>query len=118
MTRVPDVVFVVDVKEEKTAIREAQKIGIPIVALVDTNVNPQGITYPIPGNDDATKSVHIICEAIAGAIDEGMKIFESTKTTAASTQPLAESPPVQEEPASKKSEHLNVVAADQKGVVP
>lgn len=82
MTRVPDAVFVVDIKQEKTAVRESMKMKIPVFALVDTNVSPEGIAFPIPANDDATKSISIITEAVAEAVDEGKKMFEAQAAAA------------------------------------
>lgn len=76
MNRIPDVLFVVDVKQEKTAVREAIAMKVPVVALVDTNVSPAGISYPIPSNDDATKAISIITEAIAEAAEEGAQIAQ------------------------------------------
>ncbi|MFH0829007.1 MAG: 30S ribosomal protein S2 [Candidatus Kerfeldbacteria bacterium] len=71
MSKIPEAIFVVDAKQEKTAVKEALKVKVPIVALVDTNVNPEGIAYPIPANDDATKSISLLTEAIAEAVEEG-----------------------------------------------
>jgi len=71
MEKLPDVLFIVDVKTEKTAIREGAAMNIPVVAVCDTNVNPTGIAYPIPANDDATKSIQLIANAVADAIREG-----------------------------------------------
>ncbi len=82
MTRLPDAVFVVDVKQEKTAVREAQKMKIPVIAMVDTNVSPAGIDYPIPANDDATKSIQIITQGIVEAINEGKQRWEERATEA------------------------------------
>ncbi len=76
MARIPNVLFVVDVKQEKTAVREAIAMKVPVVALVDTNVSPAGIAYPIPSNDDATKAIQIITEAIAEAVEEGSQIAQ------------------------------------------
>lgn len=84
LTRLPDAVFIVDVKQEKTAVREAQKVGVPIVALVDTNVSPERIDYPIPANDDATKSIQIMADAIVEAIEDGRREFERRKAEAPS----------------------------------
>lgn len=78
MTRIPDALFVVDVKQEKTAVREAIAMKVPVVALVDTNVNPAGIAYPIPSNDDATKAIQVITEAIAEAVSEGSQVAQRT----------------------------------------
>jgi small subunit ribosomal protein S2 len=75
LKKTPEVLFVVDPKREKTAIREAKKSGVSVVAIVDTNANPKDIDYPIPGNDDAIKSVALIVRAIADAVEEGYKEF-------------------------------------------
>lgn len=70
LNRVPDIIFIWDIKQEKTALTEAKKRGLPIVAICDTNVNPDGIDYIIPGNDDASKTVDLVLAAIKGAIKE------------------------------------------------
>jgi small subunit ribosomal protein S2 len=72
MSKVPDALFVVDVRREKTAVKEAVKRNIPIVAMCDTNVNPQNITYPIPANDDAVKSIELITGLVAQTVKEGI----------------------------------------------
>ena len=72
MTRLPSVVFIVDVAREKIAVAEAQRMGIPIVALVDTDADPDLIDYPIPGNDDAIRSINLISNRIADAAIFGM----------------------------------------------
>jgi len=71
MTKMPDAVFIVDLKEEKTTVREAAQTGIPIFALCDTNTDPLKVQYPIPANDDAVKSIEMMMSAVAGAINEG-----------------------------------------------
>lgn len=68
MKNLPKAIFVVDIKKEKTAIAEANKMKIPVVAMVDTNVNPELVDYPIPANDDALKSIEMITSLIAEAI--------------------------------------------------
>ncbi len=83
LRRLPQAVFVVDIKTEKTAVREARKIGIPIVAMVDTNTDPEGITYPIPANDDATKSIELVTRLMADALKEGRMIAEEKGIAAA-----------------------------------
>jgi small subunit ribosomal protein S2 len=80
MERMPAAMFVVDTKKEETAVREANRLSIPIIGLIDTNSNPDLITYPIPGNDDATKSISVISGFIADAVIEGRKIFLSYLT--------------------------------------
>lgn len=80
MEELPGVLFVVDPKKERTAILEAKKLNIPVVGIVDTNCNPQDLDYPIPGNDDAIRSVSLIADVMANAIIEG-KQGESFETT-------------------------------------
>jgi len=75
----PDVLFIIDPKREKTAIREAKRSDVPVVSVVDTNANPTEIDYPIPGNDDAIKSVALLVRAIADAVEEGYKEFGKTE---------------------------------------
>ena len=69
----PDLVFVIDTNKESLAIKEAQKLGIPVVAIIDTNSNPDGIDFPIPGNDDAARSVALYCDLMARAALDGME---------------------------------------------
>jgi len=71
MGALPDVLFVVDVEHENIAVREARKIGIPVVAVVDTNCSPEGIDYVIPGNDDAMRAIELYAKLIADAVEEG-----------------------------------------------
>ena len=77
----PGAVFVVDARRERTAIREAKRAGVPVVALVDTNSDPAGIDLVIPGNDDAIKSIAIILKAISSSVEEGYKEY-ATKNKA------------------------------------
>lgn len=74
--RIPDALVVIDVPREDIAIAEANKLGIPVVALVDTNADPDPITYPIPGNDDAIKAVQLITHALAQAAAEGANMHQ------------------------------------------
>lgn len=71
LDKLPDAVFIVDVKQEKTAIRESQAVHVPIIAICDTNVDPTGVTYPIPANDDATKAIQLILRVITEAVAVG-----------------------------------------------
>lgn len=73
LTRLPSAVFVVDVIKEHIAVREAQKLGIPVFAIVDTNSNPNDADFVIPANDDATKSIEVILNAVCSAIQEGIE---------------------------------------------
>jgi len=74
MSRLPDVVFIIDVRKEEIAVAEANRLGIPIVAVVDTNCSPEGIDYVIPGNDDALRAVRLFASRIADSILEGQQI--------------------------------------------
>ncbi len=74
MSRLPDMVFIIDVRKEEIAVAEANRLGIPIVAVVDTNCSPEGIDYVIPGNDDALRAVRLFASRISDAILEGNQI--------------------------------------------
>ena len=74
MKRLPDAVFVIDTKKEHIAVTEANKLGIPVVAVVDTNVDPDVIQFPIPGNDDAIRANGLLVRVIAEAVEEGRYI--------------------------------------------
>jgi small subunit ribosomal protein S2 len=74
MNRLPDAVFIIDVRKEEIAVAEANRLGIPIVAVVDTNCSPEGIDHVIPGNDDALRAVRLFASRIADAILEGQQI--------------------------------------------
>jgi small subunit ribosomal protein S2 len=83
MKSAPDAVFVVDTKKEHIAVTEANKLGIPVVAVVDTNVDPDVIQYPIPGNDDAIRANSLLIETIAAAVEEGRYIASRRPKAAA-----------------------------------
>jgi small subunit ribosomal protein S2 len=76
MGRVPDAVFVIDVRRERIAVLEAMKLGIPVVAIVDTNCDPDGIDFVVPGNDDALRSIRLFLGAAADAVLEGRQLHE------------------------------------------
>jgi small subunit ribosomal protein S2 len=82
MDGLPDALFVIDPKKEYIAVKEAKKLGIPVVAIVDTNCDPGGIDYPIPGNDDAIRSVRLITSRIADAVLEGAGTHAKEAATA------------------------------------
>jgi small subunit ribosomal protein S2 len=71
LTKLPDALFIIDPTKERIAIAEAKRVGIPVVSIVDTNCNPDDIDYPIPANDDAIRTIKLICSKIADAIIEG-----------------------------------------------
>jgi len=85
MDRLPDAVFIVDPKKERNAVLEAKKLGIPVIAIVDTNCDPDDADYVIPGNDDAIRAIKLISSALADAIIEG-KQGEETATEAPATE--------------------------------
>ncbi|MDP8996655.1 MAG: 30S ribosomal protein S2 [Pseudomonadota bacterium] len=73
MGGVPDLLFVIDTNKEAIAIKEANRLGIPVVAIIDTNSDPTGVTYPIPGNDDAARAVALYCDLVSRAVLEGIE---------------------------------------------
>jgi len=73
MGGLPDILFVIDTNKEAIAILEARRLNIPVVAVLDSNSNPEGVTYPIPGNDDALRAIGIYCDLVAGAILDGLQ---------------------------------------------
>ncbi|MEO6064121.1 MAG: 30S ribosomal protein S2, partial [Thermoflexales bacterium] len=74
MKRLPDALFIVDVSREANAIKEANKLGVPVIAMVDTNCDPAGVDYVIPANDDAIRAIKLIVEAMATAAIEGLQL--------------------------------------------
>ncbi len=83
MTSLPGALFIIDPTKEKIALMEAQKVGVKIVATVDTNCNPEGIDYIIPSNDDAIKAIKVICSQMADAVLQGKALAESLENRAA-----------------------------------
>jgi small subunit ribosomal protein S2 len=77
MGGIPDLMFVIDTNKEAIAILEARKLNIPVVAILDTNCDPNGITYPIPGNDDAARALQLYCDLIADAVLDGLAAGQS-----------------------------------------
>ena len=73
MGGLPDLLFVIDTNKEKIAIEEANKLNIPVIAVIDSNSSPDGITYPIPGNDDAMRAIHTYCDLVSSAVLSGIQ---------------------------------------------
>ena len=71
MGGLPDVMFVIDTNKEELAVKEANVLGIPVVAILDSNSDPSGIAFPVPGNDDASRAVRLYCESVASAVNSG-----------------------------------------------
>ena len=111
MKRLPDAIFVVDLKKEQLAIREARRLGLPVVALVDTNCDPDDADYVIPGNDDAIRSCSLIVRVIANGIEAGKQGVTAAEMTARkngqpeepAVEPAADAAPA-EEPAATEGE--------------
>ncbi len=106
MTRLPGAIFIVDILREKIAVKEAQKLNIPIFAMVDTNCDPRGIDYVIPSNDDASKSISKILEHVGTAVLEGLEERNSSKEKEEDNSKTEEAPApkqeVKEESETKK----------------
>ena len=94
MKKLPDAIFVVDPKQEEIAVKEARKLGVPVIAVIDTNCDPDMVDYKVPGNDDAIRAIRLFCAAIADAVIEGRSLYEQSlvkdkeaeKTTDGSTE--------------------------------
>jgi small subunit ribosomal protein S2 len=100
LDRLPDAIFVIDTKKEHIAVNEARKLGMPVIAIVDTNCDPDEVDYIIPGNDDAIRSVSLVTRLIADALDEGRQIGREAVVTRATgpeiepePEPVASAPP-------------------------
>ena len=100
LTRLPSALFVVDVMKEHIAVAEANRLGIPVFGIVDTNSNPNNIDFVIPANDDATKSIEVILNAVCGAINEGLeeRKVEKADEEAAAAQAESENSEKSEKP--------------------
>ena len=101
MTRLPDVLFVVDTKKEQIAVAEARRLGIPIVAVVDTNCDPDEVDYVIPGNDDAIRAATLMCKVMADAVLDGRaqrpsQVFEPFEPDEVTLEERVESPAPQD----------------------
>jgi small subunit ribosomal protein S2 len=114
MGGIPDIMFVIDTNKEAIAIQEARKLNIPVIAILDTNSDPDGITYPVPGNDDAARAIQLYCDLIADAVLDGLAAGASSAGVdlGASANPPAE-PVLKEEaaPAKLSAEDEAVAAA-------
>ena len=117
MTRLPGALFVVDIRREHIAVREAQKLNIPIFAMVDTNCDPRGIDYVIPSNDDASKSISKILEHVGAAVLEGLEERNSSKEKEednSKTEAPAPKQELKEESETKKEVKKEVKSKDAK----
>ena len=114
MTRLPDAIFVIDSNKEQIAVRESRKLGIPVVAVVDTNCDPSEVDYVIPGNDDALRAIRLFTSKISESIAEGVHARDDKQM--ADIQAVAEPEPVVADPAAE--ELFAAVAADGAIAVP
>ena len=87
MKKIPDLVFIIDTNYESLAIKESIKLGIPIIAILDTNSNPEGINYPIPGNDDARRSIDLYCNLLKETINNAKKEIPKENEMKLETKP-------------------------------
>mgnify|MGYP003326726934 CR=1 FL=1 len=106
LTRIPAAIFIVDVMKEHIALAEAKKLGIPVFAIVDTNSDPRDVDFVIPANDDATKSIVTVVDAVVGAVAEGLNERKSDKAAAAKQkeEAAAAEAPAEEAPAAEAKE--------------
>jgi len=95
MARVPSALWVVDTKKEHIAVSEARKLGIPVIAILDTNCDPDEVTYPVPGNDDAIRAITLYCDLVAGAVLDGIsaELGSSGADLGAAAEPMVEALP-------------------------
>jgi len=95
MGGLPDILFIIDTNKEKLAVEEAKKLGIPAVAVLDSNSNPEGVTYPVPGNDDAIRAITLYCDLVAAAVLDGIsaEMAASGRDIGSAEEPLAEALP-------------------------
>lgn len=115
MGHLPDIVFIVDVQRESLAVTEANKLHIPIVAMVDTNCNPDPIDYPIPSNDDAIRAIKLMAGKMADAVIEGMQMRQVDEADRSAAQPEAYAVPeeVAEKPAYPSAQELREAEEDE-----
>ena len=118
LDKLPDAVFIMDTNKEHIAVNEANKLGLPVVAVVDTNCDPDLIDYVIPGNDDAIRSGELLCRVIADAVVEGRFIAANRPKAAAAPAPAAAAPapapaPAAEAPAPAPAEAPTSVATEE-----
>ncbi len=110
MTSLPDAIYIVDLTKEKIALAEAQRVGVPVVAIADTNCNPDDIDYPIPGNDDAIRAIKLMTSKIAAAVIEGKADLIGVAEEEAAEETIAAVP--EAAVATAKAEPVAPVAED------
>jgi small subunit ribosomal protein S2 len=118
MNRLPDAVFVIDVRKEEIAVAEANKLGIPVIAVVDTNCSPEGIDYVIPGNDDALRAVRLFASRIADAVLEGQQMLTEGGATAEAPTESTETSEAEAPAAATEVKTAAVQPANEESVEP
>ena len=110
MRKQPDAVFIVDLRKEQLAVREARRLGLPVIALVDTNCDPDEADFVIPGNDDAIRSCSLVVRAIGDAIDEGKQRVSPGDFTPPAEDEQAQKPEAAAEPAPEPEPEAEAAA--------
>ena len=106
LDKMPDALYIADMRTEKTALAEAERTEVSVVAVCDTNVNPEQVNYAIPANDDAVNSIKLIADLVAEAVNEGRKEFEKKKLERAKEEPVKRDAVKIERRALKKEESI------------
>ena len=121
MGGIPDLMFVIDTNKEAIAIQEARKLNIPVIAILDTNSDPDGVAFPVPANDDAARALQLYCDLIADAVIDGLSQGQVASgvdigASEAPTEPALREPvqtqPAQSEPAQRTEEALDAVPTE------
>jgi len=113
MTRIPGALFIIDPSKERNAIAEARKVGVPIVAIIDTNCDPDEVDYPIPGNDDAIRAVALFCAAVADAVIQGKQDREAlAEKMASEVKEVSEAAPVAQGAAAEPGKTQSTVKGE------
>jgi len=109
MTQLPAAVYIVDTRKEHIGVAEARKLGIPVVAIVDTNCDPDEVDYPIPGNDDAIRAVRLITSRVANAALEGLEERRKREVVEEGPAPVPEEVPGEEPAAAEMAQTEELV---------
>ena len=114
MGGLPDIIFLIDTNKEAIAVAEGKKLNIPVIAVIDSNSDPHGITYPIPGNDDAIRSIALYCDLIAAAVLDGLQqeAIRSGTDIGESEEAPVEALPIEEDGASANAPETGIEASD------
>jgi small subunit ribosomal protein S2 len=114
MGGLPNILFVIDTNKEDIAVAEANKLGIPVVGVIDSNSDPKGINFPIPGNDDALRAINLYCDLVAGAVFDGLQseVSKSGRDLGESEEGLVEDLAAAEEAETETSEVVAEAAAE------